>query len=305
MRKPRIKELADDWKKEKRKYVSISSYSTYDTLLETHILPEFGKSVVVSEQDVQDFIVRKLGDGLSLSTVKTLVLVLKMVLEYGAARGLCDYPHWSLHYPHKYGCSRVKVLSNEDAMAIINAVREKPDCRGLGLYFCLCTGLRIGELCALRWGDIDLREGVVHVNRTLSRIYIRDSARPFCLLSLGTPKTFNSIREIPLEDSLREFIVKTWPGKDPGHYMLSDGPRPIEPRSYRNYFSRFLDSLGIPHTNFHTLRHTFATRCIEVGADYKTVSALLGHADVKTTLNLYVHPGFSRKRECVNKLLIK
>ena len=290
-----IGEIAKNWKTDKQKYVKLSSYITYTTLLETHLLPAFGEKIRVSGGEVQDLVVAKLQEGLSLSTVKELVLVLKMVLRYGASMGVCEKPDWTIRYPSMCRCRQIKVLSNVQARSIITAVRESPSAKSIGLYICLLTGLRSGEICALRWADVDLPAGVLHVRRTLSRVCGK--------ILIDTPKTDSSYRDIPLEDGLRQFLEGFSAGKAPEDYVLSDSPRPIEPRSYRNYFASFLDSLDIPRVNFHALRHTFATRCIEIGADYKTVSSLLGHSDIKTTLNLYVHPGMSSKQNCVNRLI--
>lgn len=298
-----IDEIASSWKKEKKKFVRLSSYSTYNTLLETHLLPVFGEKIRVSGEEVQDFVVQKLGEGLSVGTVKETVLVLRMVLRHGARMGVCEKPDWTVRYPCPLRRRDVTVLSNPHCRRILKAVKENPTRKNIGIHICLLTGLRIGEICALRWDDIDLPAGVLHVRRTLSRVYVSDALRPFCKLSLDRPKTDSSVRDIPLEEGLRHSLEAFPWGPDPECYVLSGSHRPIEPRSYRNYFASFLDSLEIPRVNFHVLRHTFATRCIEVGADYKTVSSLLGHSDIKTTLNLYVHPRMSQKQACVNRLV--
>lgn len=298
-----IDEIASSWKKEKKKYVRLSSYSTYNTLLETHLLPVFGEKIRVSGEEVQDFVVQKLGEGLSVGTVKETVLVLRMVLRHGARMGVCEKPDWTVRYPCPLRRRDVTVLSNPHCRRILKAVKENPSRKNIGIHICLLTGLRIGEICALRRDDIDLPAGVLHVRRTLSRVYVSDALRPFCKLSLDRPKTDSSVRDIPLEEGLRHSLEAFPWGPDPECYVLSGSHRPIEPRSYRNYFASFLDSLEIPRVNFHVLRHTFATRCIEVGADYKTVSSLLGHSDIKTTLNLYVHPRMSQKQACVNRLV--
>lgn len=298
-----VEEISTRWKKDKKKFVKLSSYSTYNTLLETHLLPAFGEKMRVSGDDVQDFIVRKLDEGLSTATVKELVLVLKMILRHGASLGLCPRPDWVLHYPRQGHSPGLKTLRTEDVFRILDTIRGNPTPKGAGIYISLYTGLRIGEICALKWGDIDLGTGVLRVSRTLESVYDRDSYPPRCKIVMGPPKTPDSLREIPLSEDLASLLrILRAEKKNPGDFVLSDAPRPIEPRSYRNYFAGLLDSLGIPRIRFHALRHSFATRCIERGADYKTVSSLLGHSDVRTTLNLYVHPGLAQKKACVNNL---
>jgi len=162
----------------------------------------------------------------------------------------------------------------------------------------LQTGLRIGEICALTWADLDLKAGLLRVNKTLQRVYLG----PNCTkVVLDSPKTAHSYREIPLSAQL---IVQLRPLKrraQLGHYVLTNSAKPAEPGTFRAYFKRLIHSLELPPIRFHGLRHSFATRCIECGCDYKTVSALLGHANISTTLNLYVHPNIDHKKRCVNK----
>ena len=165
-----IDEIASSWKKEKKKFVRLSSYSTYNTLLETHLLPVFGEKIRVSGEEVQDFVVQKLGEGLSVGTVKETVLVLRMVLRHGARMGVCEKPDWTVRYPCPLRRRDVTVLSNPHCRRILKAVQENPSRKNIGIHICLLTGLRIGEICALRQADIDLPAGVLHVRRTLSRV---------------------------------------------------------------------------------------------------------------------------------------
>ena len=161
---------------------------------------------------------------------------------------------------------------------------------------CLSSGIRIGEICALRWADIDLECGVIRVSKTIQRIYIDGHTE----LIEDAPKTVNSNREIPLTRELAAYIRPIRKIVRADFYLLSISPTPVEPRTYRDYFRRLTDSLGLPPIRFHGLRHSFATRCIESKCDYKTVSAILGHSNISTTLNLYVHPGLEQKRRCID-----
>lgn len=304
MGSPTVEELADRWKRDKQDYVRLSTYSTYVTLLERHILPAFGSRHEIEEQDVQAFVLRKLRDGLSRATVQETVLVLKMILRHGAALGLCRRPDWVLHYPGTQAPAKPKLMQTEDVFWILQIIHDHPNCKNIGIAICLYTGLRIGEICALRWGDLDTGAEILHVRKTLARVYLSDAQPPRGQLILGPPKTGSSMRDVPLAKDLLALLKRLDADRrDPGAFVLSDGPEPLEPRAYRRYFAQFLNALGIPRINFHALRHTFASRCIEMGSDYKTVSDLLGHADIKTTLNLYVHPGMAQKKACVNALV--
>ena len=147
-----------------------------------------------------------------------------------------------------------------------------------------------------------MEAGVIHVGRTVQRIFIDDGLARESFLSIDTPKTASSVRDIPLSRELRDLVRSFRKLTSPGNYVLSNGAVPTEPRTYRAYFYRLLKQLDIPPVRFHALRHSFATRCIESKCDYKTVSVLLGHSNISTTLNLYVHPNMEQKRKCIDTM---
>jgi integrase len=150
----------------------------------------------------------------------------------------------------------------------------------------------------LTWDDLDVDAGVVRINKTLQRIYLGGSTE----VVIGPPKSANSIREIPMSDELMKVVKSLKRIVNGGFYILTNSPRPTEPRSYRNHFKRLMQKLDLPLVKFHGLRHSFATRCIESDCDYKTVSVLLGHSSISTTLNLYVHPNLDQKRKCIERM---
>ena len=162
--------------------------------------------------------------------------------------------------------------------------------------------MRIGEVCALQWKDIDLSKGTIAVTKTLERIYIPEGDKAHTELIFSTPKTANSNREIPISRTLMKVLrpLKNLVNSD--FYVLTNEATPTEPRTYRNYYKHLMESLHLPSIKFHGLRHSFATRCIESQCDYKTVSVILGHANIATTLNLYVHPNMEQKKKCIDKM---
>jgi integrase len=162
--------------------------------------------------------------------------------------------------------------------------------------------MRIGEICALRWSDINIETGTISINHTIERIYIIEGEKRHTKLVMSTPKTKNSIREIPMNQELLDLVRPHKKAKNNNYFVLTNNAKPTEPRIYRNYYKQVLKQLDIPNLKFHGLRHTFATRCIESQCDYKTVSVLLGHANISTTLNLYVHPNLDQKRKCIDKM---
>lgn len=192
----------------------------------------------------------------------------------------------------------VKVLSHADQKRLMAYLQGNFSFMNLGVYICLSAGLRIGEVCALTWDDLDVDAGVVRINKTLQRIYLGGSTE----VVIGPPKSANSIREIPMSDELMKVVKSLKRIVNGGFYILTNSPRPTEPRSYRNHFKRLMQKLDLPLVKFHGLRHSFATRCIESDCDYKTVSVLLGHSSISTTLNLYVHPNLDQKRKCIERM---
>ena len=296
-----IKEVSDLWKRDKKQYVKQSTYAAYILILENHILPAFEGNTTISEDDVQAFVFNKLESGMRQKTVRDIVIVLKMVVRYGAKLGLDWKSDWQLHYPTSQGKDAIEVLSIENHRKIMNYIQGNFTFKNLGVYVCLSSGLRIGEICALKWEDIDVRESVIHVRRTLERVYVMDEEPRRTVLIEGMPKTVNSVRDIPITKNLMKMLKPLCSIVNPDYYVLSNESKPIEPRTYRNYYKALMQELGIPRIKFHGLRHSFATRCIESNCDYKTVSVLLGHSNIGTTLNLYVHPNLEQKKKCLDK----
>ena len=185
---------------------------------------------------------------------------------------------------------------------ILSHIQSHFSFAGLGIYISLCTGLRIGEVCALKWSDINVSEGTITVNRTIERIYIINGMEKHTELVINTPKTQNSCREIPITKELLAMVKPLKKVVNEEFYVLTNDEYPTEPRTYRNYYGKLMAKLGIPKLKYHGLRHSFATRCIEAGCDYKTVSVLLGHSNISTTLDLYVHPNMEQKKRCIAKV---
>lgn len=300
MKNTTFREIATKWQKEKARFVKESSLAVYTDTLEKHLLPEFGDKQRVEEEDVQRLIYSLHKKGMSRGSVQGIVLVLKMILRYGAKKGLCGPPLWNLAYPLKDKPFHIEILPLEYHRLLLANLRKKPNPKSLGLYLSLSTGLRIGEVCGLMLEDFDTQRGILTIRRTVTRISNREDGGT--RIVIGKPKTPLSCRELPLPDDIIP-VLERLKRRLPGHVFLISGKvKPLEPRSYRNYFSKYLSDLGLPHYRFHALRHSFATRCIECGCDYKTVSALLGHSNINTTLNLYVHPDLAHKRHVLEQV---
>lgn len=298
-----IKNVYIEWREMKKLTVKESTMATYMSNAEKHILPAFGSVSSIDETQMQDFVLKLSDSGLSPRTVKDIFLVLKMLLEFGRKRGLAEWRDCDVKMPHCAASTKVTVLTHAQQKALMGHLRRHFSFRGLGLYICLCTGMRIGEVCALRWGDIDIRSRLIKVERTIERIYAGDGTERRTKVVIGRPKTDSSRREIPINNELAAMLKPVSAVVCADDYVLTNSEKPLEPRLYRRYYQNLMKQLGLPPMKFHGLRHTFATRCIECKCDYKTVSSILGHSNINTTLNLYVHPDICQKRKCVDRMM--
>lgn len=298
-----INQITEEWKEEKKKYVKKSTYAAYQLLIQNHIKPYFGDLYKVNEEKVQQFVFDKLDAGLSEKTIRDIIIVLKMILKFGIKNGYLEYVQIDAKFPSKQEKKDLDVLSKADQKKFMEHLRNNFTFKNLGIFICLSTGMRIGEICGLRWCDVDTAEGVIKVRHTLQRIYIIEGETRHTELLLDTPKTANSVRDIPMSSELLKMLKSLDKVVNENYYVISNDIKPIEPRTYRNYYKKLCRQLDIPELKFHGLRHSFATRCIESKADYKTVSVLLGHSNISTTLNLYVHPNKEQKKKTIDKML--
>lgn len=298
-----INQITEEWKEEKKKYVKKSTYAAYQLLIQNHIKPYFGDLYEVNEEKVQQFVFDKLDAGLSEKTIRDIIIVLKMILKFGIKNGYLEYVQIDAKFPSKQEKKDLDVLSKADQKKFMEHLRNNFTFKNLGIFICLSTGMRIGEICGLRWCDVDTVEGVIKVRHTLQRIYIIEGETRHTELLLDTPKTANSVRDIPMSSELLKMLKSLNKVVNENYYVISNDIKPIEPRTYRNYYKKLCKQLDISELKFHGLRHSFATRCIESKADYKTVSVLLGHSNISTTLNLYVHPNKEQKKKTIDKML--
>lgn len=295
--------VAELWAAQKQQFVKQSTMSAYALTLANYLVPHFGSHTDITESDVQQFVITQLDRGLRQKTIKDQLIVLKMVYRFGCKQNAFTLHEWDIHFPTEQNKHDISVFTVDQQRRLMRHLTENFTFLNLGVLICLHTGLRIGEICALRWEDIDSENGMLQVQRTIERIYILSDGNKHTELQLSTPKTRNSQREIPLTKDLLRLLKPFRKVVNPQFYILTNSPKPTEPRTYRNYYRHLLNSLNIPFIKFHGLRHSFATRCIESGCDSKTVSILLGHANISTTLNLYVHPNFDQKKRCIDTML--
>ena len=297
-----FEEIVVLWQADKKQYVKRSTYSAYSLLVNNHLIPAFAGAYDVTEDMVQSFVFTKLEQGLSQKSIKDILIVLKMILRFAVKQGFMQHREIDVKFPTERERQELEVLSRSSQKQIMEYVQSHFTFMNLGIYICLCAGLRIGEVCALVWDDIDVESGVINVSKTIQRIYVIEGGEKHTEVIIDTPKSKNSIREIPIAKDLLKMIKPFKKVVNGSFYVLTNSDQPTEPRTYRNYYKRLMGQLNMPKLKFHGLRHSFATRCIESKCDYKTVSVLLGHSNISTTLNLYVHPNMEQKKKCVEQM---
>lgn len=299
-------EMSEMWLQSIQASVKESTWIKYRNILKCSIVPQLG-SMKLSEIDysVVSALCNNLMEsggknqsGLAAKTVADALSLTKTVIKY-ASRMKCMTDRTALDVSVKVKNAPLRVLSVQEQQILISELTEELDFTGLGIYICLFTGIRVGELCALTWDDISLENNMIHIHRTMQRIQISDGKKKTAIL-IAEPKSQCSIRDIPITGTLREKLIQQTVKE--GYVLTGNKNKYVEPRTMQNRFKAIVERCGIRDAHFHTLRHTFATRCIEVGFDVKSLSEILGHANVSITLNRYVHPSIELKQKNMDKL---
>ncbi len=284
-----------NWLKSVKISCKKSSYSCYEYTVYAHLIPEFGhyKIKQITKNHINEFTEKLLSNGLAPKTVKDILIILQQVLKYHDIKIDITMP--------KIAKKEIQILKKEHQIALEKKLISNIDEPNLGILLCLYTGLRIGELCALKWKNIDLENKIIKIKKTLIRIKNPDkNSNNKTTVILDVPKSISSIRNIPIPIFIIPLLKKFKKNND--YFFLTGREKYIEPRSYTNHYKKIMKSVGLDKYNFHALRHSFATRCIENGCDPKTLSEILGHTDVKITLDRYVHPSFDNKVKLMNNL---
>ncbi|MBD5511000.1 MAG: site-specific integrase [Lachnospiraceae bacterium] len=276
-----------------------ATYIKYRTVYEKHIRKKL-EGVLASELNsaiLEDIFQVGEQESLSSSLQKSISCVLNQIFAYAASHYCIKLQKYSR--PRRRTAAKpVEILNQTEQTKLLKYLYNGMDIHKLGIIICISTGLRLGEICSLKWKDIDFEEKVLYVNTTVQRIAVENSDTKTILLE-GTPKSIFSKREIPLSDELVSLLASYHCAT--GEYVVGR-KKPMEPRTYQNKFQKYLRVAEVKKKNFHALRHTFATNCINSGVDAKSLSEILGHSDVKITLNRYVHPTIETKRQYMNSL---
>lgn len=287
-------QAAAEWLSEVSDNCKYSTYIKYRNVYRVHLESVLG-SILLSntlnhkiQEKLSDYICER---DLSISICRSICCIANQILKFAKRKYFVNIPPLKPE-TSKHIKEPVATLSKAEQKKILTNIYDKPDKPGIAVLLCLYTGMRLGELCALKWSDFDFINRTVTISRTVQRIAINGNADKTALMET-TPKSQSSRRTIPLVVEIVSLLEEI---KEKELYVFG-GNKAFEPRTMQYQFKKFLSKAGIEDRNFHILRHTFATNCIESGMDAKILSVILGHSDVKITLNHYVHPTMESKRK--------
>jgi len=303
-------QVLNEWMQHIHLQVKESTYSRYFHLVRNHIKPELGNYQLnrINSQLIERYVEQLLNNGrldgtggLSPKTVSDITAIIKSTMEFARYHNYntnCDLSRLSI----KKQFHKIRVLSLQEQSDLTAILEQNTDFCKLGVLISLYTGIRLGELCALCWRNIDMEQNILKISKTLLRIQntdIREHAKTKIIIT--EPKSQYSIREIPLPAFLSKLLSRYHQSSD-AYVLTGQTDKYLEPRTVQNRFKSYIRSANLSDANFHSLRHTFATRCVELGFDVKSLSEILGHASVNITLNRYVHSSFGLKKDNMEKL---
>lgn len=294
----------EEWLTISRNRVKESTYVKYHNIVYRHLIPGLGRQLLrdLSTAKVEVFSNNLLRDGLSPKTVRDILVVLKSVLKYCRKQPNSGCPEIEIIYPRDVK-NEMRVLSLEEQRQFIRYLTVKPDCVQFGVLLALLTGLRIGEICALKWGDISLSERLIRVSSTMQRLQnLGEAPAQKTKVIVGEAKSLSARRTIPMNDATWALCLRMQNLNSNAFVLTGEPNRFLEPRTLQYRLEKYTRDCNLKDVHFHTLRHTFATRCVEVGFEIKSLSEILGHASTKVTLDRYVHSSMELKRANMAKL---
>ena len=278
--------------------VKESTLANYRNKFEKHILPEFGNipCADLTAGRINAFINKKLADGLSASYVRDIFTVFKAMLKYAQEEYGFKLSLKNVVLP-KAERNQVEKISDAEQKKLVSYLKANMSLTAFGILLSLFMGLRIGELCGLKWEDVDFQHKILHIRRTVQRISSANGNRKTKIV-ISAPKSATSFREIAIPDMLMKYFEMFRDEAD--HFILSGADKPVEPRTMQYRYKKILQSAEVENHNYHKLRHTFATNSAEKGFNVKALSAVLGHSSVTLTLNRYIHPDRTYERRLMN-----
>jgi Site-specific recombinase XerD len=306
LNKEKFSSYCDCWLDLRSTQLKTSSYVKYQNGIEKHVKPYLGELYLkdITTEKISAFSQHLLNEKkLSIKSVRDILTFVRSILSYINRQIDGELSHVEVIYPRE-SPKAIRVLTEQEESELILYLAEGMNAGKFAVYLALRTGMRIGEICALRWKDISFADETIHVGNTVQRIKnIGAQGDSKTVLMIGSPKSDKSRRTIPLMPDIAALCRKFYRG-NPECFVLTGKESCMEPRKLQRYLKSYTKECDIQDIHFHTLRHTFATRCVEVGFDVKTLSEVLGHASISVTLERYVHPNLNLKRENMRRLKI-
>lgn len=288
--------VAEKWLTIIRAEQKPSTCEKYSLIYHNYLEEVLGSSAIkwITEKYIRERLVSC--EAASNSLKKSIYCVLNGILRYASELYQIVLPNMKSS-PSGICRTTAEAFIKSEQAKLLAALCQKMDLFKMAVMLCLFTGLRLGELCALKWKDIDFISKTLTIKRTVQRLYVENGSTKTALVET-TPKSIHSRREIPLQNTIVTLLLRYQNGNE---YVFG-GNKPLDPRTMQNHYKKIMKEAGVPFQNFHTLRHTYATNCIEGGVDVKSLSEMLGHSNVKITLNYYVHPSMDTKRMYADSL---
>ncbi len=295
-----VGQIFSEWFQSIQHRVKESTAANYRMKAEKHVLPVFSdiKADAVTASDIYNFIESKQNFGLSNRYISDILIMMKAVFKYASRTYHFLNPLDGVTLP-KQQKPEIELLDEKQQGKLQRYIAENPNHSTLGIALSMSTGIRIGELCALQWEDIDFEKRILTVRKTMQRIQTPDGETKTKLI-IAEPKSESSKRKIPIPDCVVS-ILEEFKGKAK-EYLVSGEENPVEPRTMQYRFASILKNVKLPSIHFHALRHMFASKCVKLGFDIKTLSEILGHSKVEITLNRYVHSSFEQKKQYMSRI---
>lgn len=293
-----VSKVYQEWLNAVKNRVKESTLANYKNKFEKHILSEFG-DVPCADLNVgriNAFVNKKLADGLSVNYVRDIFTVFKTMLKYTQEEYGFRLSLKNVVLP-KVERKQVEKIGDEQQKKLVSYLKANMSLATFGIMLSLFMGLRIGELCGLKWEDVDFCNKILHIRRTVQRITSANGSRKTKII-ISTPKSATSFREIAIPDILMKYF-EMFQSKA-NYFILSGTKKPIEPRTMQYRYKKILRFAEVEDYNYHKLRHTFATNSAQKGFNVKALSAVLGHSSVTLTLNRYIHPDHTYERRLMN-----
>lgn len=300
-----LSKLSNEWLQINKSKLKDSSLTKYESVIKTHIIPILGNYRIndLSTEIIAQFTnTLLLEEKLAVKTVRDILLLLHSILSYGYEKDGNKSLPIKIIYP-KEQPKELRILNQEEQTRLMTYLEKDIDVYKLSVMIAITTGLRIGEICGLRWENISFDKQTLSVKTTVQRVknHSKTDLSTKTVVIVSSPKSHSSIRTIPLTEGVLK-LCQQLRCSDSKSFLLTGKRNYAEPRVLQRKIQQYYKQCNISNAHFHTLRHTFATRCIEVGFDIKTLSEILGHSSIAITMNRYVHPDLNFKRKNIKKL---